>query len=557
LGLVVYGDVQLFSTDSKSRLLNALSREAQTTGFPVRDWHTTAFSALCTHDVASVLVQILSKSGYSNGEQYLLYCLLNGLGNSKEPIVEIKPALLLVIRDQAYEIGIRSNALGAFMHQYPEDLESLLLLADDIRQGKIEEAENSLLETLLDKLFPYKITVSNVFNYLIRSKNTRTISYHYFWQTTFTQRLLDEDVPIILDELFSRGTEFLETLPHEYLFEVAGQLLLRGLQVHGSIVTAERLYQWLSIGVDQYGQGRIQYQQQEQIREWLSTRPDRYLDLLAIGLKQINIVENISSEIRDIYERLRYATPPARLGLWWLDRCLSEAQFEVRCAYFKQAFWSLQNKRGDSGLSLDYFVNWLETDLEFLETYNDLIFWPIDDWRLKQAESRKKWANRQHDELKEILKFFHDYKDQIADGSAHPNIFYQLAIAFNHRVTVKGKSPDERLSEFLNGDEALINAAKSGLRKILFRPELPLAEEIFSLTAKNQEYHYIRLPFLVCLDILYQGGDVFPDHDLDVTHGGGQEELYGAGSLLLRQQSHGENGDQKQQDDIRVAEEIA
>ncbi|MDD2760573.1 MAG: hypothetical protein PHH11_09815, partial [Methylomonas sp.] len=503
LGLVLYGDVQLFSTQTKSRLLSALIREAQTTGFPNRDWHTTAFSALCTKDMAGDLKQVLGNSGRSDGEQYLLYCLLKGLCYS-EGIDELKSTLLELIRDNTYWESIRSYALTAFMHQYPEDVESLLLLADDLRRGKTEETESSLIETLLDRLFSCKISAANIFNYLIRPKNTHTISYHYFWQASFSQRLSDDDIPIVLDELFSRGAEFLETLPHEYLIEVAGHLLLRGLKVHGSIVSAERLYRWLSIGADQYGQGRIQYKQLEQIREWLSAQPDIYFDLLAIGLKQINLVENISSEIRDIYERLRYATPPARLGFWWLDQCLSETQLEVRCAYFKEAFWSLQNKQGCSGLSLDYFVNWLEAHPEFLETYNNLIFWPIEDWRLKDAESRKKWANKHNDELSKRLKFLHTHKEKIAHGDAHPSVFYQLAIAFNHIVTVNGKSPDERLSEFLNGDEVLINAAKTGLRKILLRPDLPSSREILALAAKNQEFHYIRLPFLVCLDLLYQ-----------------------------------------------------
>ncbi|MBS4051247.1 MAG: hypothetical protein KGZ69_08590 [Methylomonas sp.] len=502
LGLVVYGDIQLFSTSTKSRLLNALIREAKMTGFPNRDWHTTAFSALGTKDMAGDLMQVLVSSGRSDGEQYLLYGLLNGLCYT-ETITELRPALFSIICDKSYEDGIRSNAMDAFIHQYPEDFDSLLSLADEIRLGKIEDTDNSLLETLLDKLFPYKITATNIFNYLIPPKNNNAISYHYFWQTTFARRLSDDDIPIILDELFSRGTEFLEILPHEYLLEVVGQLLLRGLLVHGSVVSAERLYRWLSIGVDQYGQGRIQYQQQEQICEWLSTRPERYLGLLEIGLKQITNFENISWEVNKILQMLRGASPLDNLGLWWLDRSLSEINLELRYGCFQQAFWSLQNMRGDYGLSLDYFVNWIEAHPEFLEIFQNLIYWPIDE-RLEHAESRKKWANKRHDELKEKLKFFHDHKDQIASGNAHPKIFYDLAISFNHRVTVRGKSPDERLSEFLNGDEKLIIAAKSGLRNILCRPELPSAEEIFSLAAKSQGYHYIRLPFLVCLDLLYQ-----------------------------------------------------
>ncbi|MDP3330973.1 MAG: hypothetical protein Q8S55_03090 [Methylococcaceae bacterium] len=503
LGLVLYGDVQLFSTATKSRLLNALIREAQNTGFPNRDWNTTAFSALCTKDMAGDLIQVLGRPGRSDAEQYLLYCLLKGLCCS-ETIAEIKQALLLVMRDKSYEDGIRSNALDAFIHQYPEDFDSLLSIADDIRLGKIEDTENDLLETLLDKLFPYKITVSNVFNYLIPPKNNNVISYHYFWQTTFLKSLPDDDLPTILDELFYRGEEFLLILPNECLFKMAGQLLLRGLLVHGDIVSDERLYRWLYIGIDQYGQDRFLYEQQEQVCDWLSSRPGRHLDLLAVGLKNITNFENISWEINKIYERFRYAKRPDNLGLWWLEKSLSEENLKLRCGYFEQAFIALCNEQGHNGLTLDFLVDWLAKHPEFVETYRNLTYCSIDNGRLEHAESRKKWANKHHEELTLKLKFFHDHKDQIADGSAHPNIFYQLAIAFNHRVTVNGKSPDERLSEFLNGDEALITAAKIGLRKILFRPALPSAEEIFSLAAKNQEFHYIRLPFLVCLDMLYQ-----------------------------------------------------
>lgn len=503
LGLVVYGDVQLFPKQTKSKLLRSLIREAKTTGFPSRDWHTTAFSVLCTKDLASNLMQVLVSSGRSDGEQYLLYCLLKGLCCS-ESLAEIKPALLSVIGDETYWESIRGYALEAFIHQYSEDFESLLSLADDLRQGKIEETENGLLEILLDKLFPCKISASNIFNYLIPSKKSNLISYHYFWKTKFAPRLSDNDVPIILDELFIRGTDYLEILPYEYLLEVAGQLLLRGLRGYGSIVSVERLYRWLSIGVDQYGQGRIQYQQQEQICEWLSNQPERYLGLLETGLKQITNFENITCEINKILPRLRGASPPNNLGLWWLDRSLSEINLKLRYACFQHAFWALQNKKGCTGLSLDYFVNWIENHPEFFETFQNLIYWPIDDWRIEHAESRKKWANQYHDELTQKLNFLHEHKEEIASGNAHPKVFYQLAIAFNHRVSVSGKSREERLSEFLNGDEELINAAKTGLRKILFRPELPSSEEIFSLAAKNQEYHYIRLPFLVCLEMLYQ-----------------------------------------------------
>ena len=49
----------------------------------------------------------------------------------------------------------------------------------------------------------------------------------------------------------------------------------------------------------------------------------------------------------------------------------------------------------------------------------------------------------------------------------------------------------------------MIDAAKSGLRKIINRADLPELDDIFALAIKNRE-HYIRLPFLVCMEKLYQ-----------------------------------------------------
>jgi hypothetical protein len=175
----------------------------------------------------------------------------------------------------------------------------------------------------------------------------------------------------------------------------------------------------------------------------------------------------------------------------------------MSCAYFEQAFVTLYDKQNDSGLSLDYFDSWLVDHLEYLETYQNLIYCPIPEWRLKHADSAKTWANKHDEEQSKKLSYLHEHQAQIADGSAPPQLFNQLAIAFNYRTQVNGKSREERLSEFLNGNEILIDAAKTGLRKILQRTDLPTPNEVFT-SAKSGEYHYIRLPFLVCMDTLYQ-----------------------------------------------------
>ncbi|NOU13530.1 MAG: hypothetical protein HOO92_06105 [Methylococcaceae bacterium] len=502
VGVVINGDALLFPRPAKSQLFHALIREAKSTGFPNRDWHTSAFSAITTRDMADELIEILNRPSRSDGEQFLLHCLLRGLSCS-EPIAEIKASLLTIIRDNSYWEGTRSHALYAFLHQYPEDLDSLFSLADDIRQGKVEDTENSLMDSLLDKLFPSKISASNIFQYLLLPKNNRVISYHYFWRDELPKRLSENDLALVLDQLFELGPDFLQLMPHEVVVDTAGQILIRGLQVHGLNIGSERLYSWLSIGINQYENYMFPLEQRQQICSWLDSHPDLYQAIIGAGLKQIKNFENINWEIHKIFLRLHGATPPNNLAQWWLNQALSETNFKLSCCYFEQALATLFNRQGNSGLSLDYFDSWLVDHPEYLETYQNLIYCVIPDWRFEHTNSAKAWVNQRDEEQSKKLSYLHEHQAQIADGSAPPRIFNQLAIAFNHLVQTNDKSREERLSEFLNGDVILIASAKTGLRKILQRTDLPTPNEVFKSAAKNGEYHYIRLPFLVCMDTLY------------------------------------------------------
>lgn len=502
VGVIVNGDALLFPRTAKSQLFHALIREAKSTSFPNRDWHTTAFSTITTKDMADELSEILNNQSRTDGEQFLLHCLLRGLSCS-ESIAEIKVSLLTIIRDNSYWEGTRSHALYAFFHQYPEDLDSLLSLAEDIRQGKIEDTENGLMESLLDKLFPSKITAFNVFQYLLSSKNNRVITYHYFWRTVLPERLTETDLAVILDQLSELDSDLLEGVHENFIVDTIGQLLIQGLQIHGLNISSERRYRWLSIGIDQYDNYKFTPEQCQQIASWIDSHANCYLTVIGAGLKQIKDFENINWEIRKILTRLHGATPPNNIAQWWLNQALSETNTKLSFAYFEQAFAILYDIQNNSGLSLDFFVNWVVDHPEYLETYQNLTYCVIPEWRLKHASSAQKWANLRDEEQRNKLSYLLEQKEQIAEGSAPPHIFNQIAIAFNHLVQTNDKSREGRLSEFLNGDEILINAAKTGLRKILQRADLPTPKEIYTSAAKNK-YHYIRLPFLVCMDTLYQ-----------------------------------------------------
>jgi hypothetical protein len=504
MGIVVYGDTQLFSTTNKIQLLGALRQEAEKTDYLRQEWQAQSFAAITTKDMAMHLLALLTNPSRKNPEQSVLDCILDGLCNG-ESIPELKQALITMVRDSSYWEGIRVRALQAFLHQYPNDAESLLELADEICQEKISD-NNRLLGLLLYELFPKRIPASKIFQYLKPARNELNISYSYyeeFWSHKFIERLTDENLTIVLDQLAKRSETFLGIIPYRHnLLSMAGTLLVRGLQVHGENTSLEQLYNWLSIGVDKFND-KLKPEYREQISDWLGNHPNIYLGLLRVGISLINNFDNTPVEFYKILARLRHAVPPENFGLWWLEQASASHSHVLSCEFFRQAFLTLINKRGHNGLSLEYFQNWLVTHPEFNETYLSLIVSSIEDWRYEHTESNKNWEEQRKDQLKSRLKYFMQHKLEIAEGTAHPQAYRDLAAAyFKHYHDINGETGEERLSDYFDGNVELINAANSGLRKIINRVDLPELDDIFALAVKNRE-HYIRLPFLVCMENLY------------------------------------------------------
>lgn len=500
LGVVLYGDVRLFSTNSKVKLLKALKAEASKMGYLRYDWNDRSFAAITTGDIAPHLLALFNNPSREQTEQILLDCVLDGLYHG-ETIEELKPALLATIRDNTYWEGIRVRALQAFMHQYSQDVHNLLALADDIRQNIIED-NNRLLGLLLHKLFPAFLPAKDILQYLKPMRADYSVShYDLFWRNEFSKRVADEDLPTVLDQLAGLDVDLLKISPVQDLFTMAGELLVRGIKTHGTLISVERLYSWLCIGQYDY-HSKLQDEHKQKIREWLELHSVIYLSLFELGLQKIaKHTDKLS--YRKVWPLLYDSVPPANFGLWCLSKAENYDDFTVGVELVRQAFKTLINEKGNDGLSLETFQEWISQHQQFSELYQSLIFNPIEDWRFEDAQSKKRWENEQQKELKERIDYFRRHIAEIADGSANPYVFHHLALAyFSLDDGIHGKSKEQRLSDFLNHDPKLIAAAESGLRKILDRSDLPESDEIFSLALEERE-HYIRLPFLVCMEKLY------------------------------------------------------
>ncbi len=505
LGMVLYGDVQLFTTQTKQQLLSALRHEAKKNGYFHYDhWVSHPFAALTTKDMASQLLDLLISPSREQHDQQILNFILDGLYHSPEPVPELKDALLSIVRDKTYLDGIRVGALQAFMHQYAGDIEDLMLLAEDIRLNNIEDYHNRLLNMLLAKLFPNTISANRIFDYLRPSMASLNNHFatDFIWDGVFLEKIVDQDLPTLLDELTRREISFFHQAPGYDLSGMVGELLVRGLSVFGEIISVDRLYDWLSLGLDEDQYPSLEEEHDKKIRGWLKNNPERYIGVMSEGMSRITVTENMNPEIYRVSARTYKAAPPDNLGLWWLDRAL-EVNNEIKNHCFREAWWLLISERGHKGLSLEFFESWIVQHPEFQKTYQTLIICDIEK-RQKNAQSKKKWTLKREEEKKDRLAFIRKNLSTIEDGSVYPQVLGNLAAAyFDHYSNIRGETGLQRLTDFLDHDEKLINAVKKGLRKVFDRPDLPQVSEIFSLAAEQRQ-HYIRLPFLVCMNEFYQ-----------------------------------------------------
>ncbi len=505
LGMVLYGDAHLFSTETKIKLLDALKQESEKSGYLNYGWNTHAFASLTTQDMVPHLLSLLRDPSRNSPDQTILGCILDGLYRSPS-IPELDIALIAVIRDSSYWEGIRASALQAFMHQYPDDTESMLSLANDIHLKKVEDQDHRLLGLLLHRLFPDHIPASQILQYLVADEKEHSFNrYDTFWDTELPGLIRDKDLPVVLDALSLIGIHYpRRQSTHWAVSHMAEQLLVRGVLAHGTLIDNERLYRWLSIGIDEYDHSHLNNEYRQQLQDWIGKYPDRYLALLKLGISQINDPEKIHYGIYQASNRLYHADEPGNLGLWWLDQALDAKNIELGREYFRQAFWALERGKGHQGLSLDLFEQWVADHPEFSETYLGIIVRQVDETHIEHLRLQKKWKMEGAQELNARLDYFNQHKAAIADGTAYPQVFHHLALAwFDHYSGTNGKTGEDRLSELLNHDEGLIAAAKFGLSQILERPDLPQVTEIIDLAVKQRE-HYIRLPFLTCMEKLYQ-----------------------------------------------------
>ncbi|MDE0330778.1 MAG: hypothetical protein OXL41_02835 [Nitrospinae bacterium] len=149
IGVGLYGDIREFSTDNKRALLKCLNREASRLDSAFLK--TTAFGALATPDMESVLGEILKDSARDKDHQIFIGFILNVLSESS-PLPNLSEILLEIVRDNTWWPGIDTLALDAFIKNCPDSQDKtnmLKALLADIQNGSVSSPNTQYFESLI------------------------------------------------------------------------------------------------------------------------------------------------------------------------------------------------------------------------------------------------------------------------------------------------------------------------------------------------------------------------------------------------------------------------
>lgn len=507
LTVVIYGDVKPMSASNKRSLLSGLRREAEHYhGFRWGVRTTHPFGALADPELRDDFLAALQATERDDASQTFVRCVLDILTESSVP-TGLATALLSIILDPTRGAGIREDALNVWLKQFTDPRAALKLL-DDITVGHVDDNDDELVGMLLQHLYPKHIEAETLLRYLHAPKNTSLIgNYFWFWSHELPQHVFNDDLPVLLDGLVGRA----EIQPHfehdRPLKEMADKLLAHGITVYGDTISDERLFVWLGIGADEYGEISREKTAHQTLSDWISVRPQRYKGLLALCFSQCKSHEHPAYCVETQSSRLHNAAPPEDIGLWHLEQVDRIADERLARVHLSETVNALINQRGATGLSLERIEAWADANHERKQWLEPLLTWEISVQRLEHIAAKKNREEARRETKRNRSIDLQTHLAKIQSGAARVDLMHQLAgVWMGLYIDTRGETPADRFDSYCDNGNEILSISEAGFRQCPERDDLPTVKEIIDLALKQKE-HFIRRPCLVGMELRWSDGE--------------------------------------------------
>lgn len=497
LGVVLYGDLKVFSTEEKKQVLHALHREAQRFAwFRKGHWEAHPFGALGTSDMAATFHDLLTMPDRSLPHQSLLGCVLDAIEHG-DPMPNLARDLRAIVLDPSFGAGTRLAALDAWIVQLAPDLAAARAMLDDIENGTVSDPDDQLAGRLLDNLYPEIVTPREIAGYFRAPKAESFLGlYQNFWRHYLVARTPREGLCDLMDA-WTDSPKYFDGVRFRFIQNhMVGALLAAALEAHGEVVPIETLYRWFGIGVDKNGISRPTADDVESARDWLGARPSKLKALVAYGWTQVRTDGAGGRRFWESEERTLRAARPADWYEWLLDQA-SVTNDETLARYcFSDAAYVALNPRPDFTLSMEAVEEWVRMNQDKWPEAGEWLknAWSesLDDWKGEEKKRQAKYDAERAVLRQERRRYIEPHLASMAAGSAPAGLMHQIALAYDSRYTdIHGDTPAERVQDFLGGSIKEAKSAISGLEATLARTDLPDVDDILK-TDLGGHSHFIR-----------------------------------------------------------------
>lgn len=507
IGVGLYGDVSGFSTQEKRVLLQALERHASRL-FSV-PWTAAALSPFVATTMEPTFREILTGGRLRDRQSFalfVLHILTHGSG-----LPSLCATLLGIVRDDTLRPSVNAEALRAYVYNCSnrrDRTNELKKLLADVHGDQLSDPNEELLGILLTELYPDELSPSELWEYLSIPQNQVYLGEYRRFCRTLAERGSDSQVAESLDVLVARPEIVNAMVQSSFLRTLPGDLLARGLEAQGERIETKRLFDWLGVGLEARLRGYRQADDElRRIRFWLEAHLEIQESIYAEGLRRsARDPGQFPLRVSRAWQRLYGAAAPPGFGLWCLNQALAASDGRVARVLLASSLRAVSEGKGDRGLSLDILIDRTRHDRALAETLGELRRPDDTDRRLKErtqiARQGQEEDERNHGEWAARVR---EHAEALRANRGAPRLLHQLAAVYlDPLLGAEGEGPRARLRELL-GDDDLVDAACVALRGATSRSDLPDADEIIRLRAKNQE-HYLALPFKAGLAELDRAG---------------------------------------------------
>ncbi len=501
-GVVLYGDVSLFSKEDRLKLLHTLSLYAETKADSGIDYRNTQpFGAFCQDDIGPNFRAILETTDNSERHQFLIEYVLLSMTHGK-----VLPGLSATLVGMLHKHHIRPcnrkqilEVLFGF-----NNVEVLQKLLDDIHNNVIIDRDDELMGMLLARLYPVHITPDRILKYLHPPKSQNfTGCYSDFWGYYLDKKANDAQVAELLDNFVTHQVAQNPGLEEIIHSNTIGRLLVRGIEKFGDIIEIDKLSDWLVLGLDEYDSIRLSgHEGITEISDWLSEHPEIQKKLIEYHLQKTGDNENSNSYTMQITEWLFFAKPPDDYGLWCLEIARTTENETIGNHFFIRSLETLMGGSGSAGMSLEVIEDAAEKDIRVKRYWKKYRVSEIPNDSSRYMLNRNRRREKREQNKQAFLHYIKNNLGDIEEGKANPGIFYDVGrIYYGRLVDSTGDTPRERLTFFFENDLKSVHSILNGLRRFLDRDDIPTASQIFQLFMENKSHRHF-LPYLAAVNEL-------------------------------------------------------